>query len=385
MKALGLILRSQYFFAPALIFLSLNLCVGTWAVSIPQIKSQIGFSEAALGIAILCFGFGTFVMILFSPKLIKHFGLGKACLIGIIAVCIAFLGPYLISTYIGLCLALFLLGLSTGFTDISMNTLVSQIESIQKVNIMSANHGFFSLGGVLSGGLGALCLSYFGEVPFWFVLGLSGLVLILNLYFSRSYTAINVEHSDSPSLDLGYIKPLFVLLIIGFICMAGEGAVADWSALYLEDISHAQPKWWAVGFFSFSIFMTLGRFLGDGICNRYGSKNVLTYGLFASVFGFGLILLKSTFWAIFGFCLVGLGLSVVVPELFRLGGRYPKLDKSRSISLIAGSGYIGFLIGPVLLGFIADFSDLWWSFILVLVLVLLSFIMSLFYKTPVED
>ncbi|RRO24405.1 MFS transporter [Flavobacteriaceae bacterium 14752] len=382
MKALGLILKSKYFFAPAFIFMSLNLCVGTWAVSIPQLKAKIGFSEAELGIAILCFGFGTFVMLLVAPKLIKLFGLGKACLLGIIFVCLSFLGPYVVSTYVTLCVALFILGLSTGFIDISMNTLVSQIEQIHDINIMSASHGFFSLGGVLSGGLGALSMAYFGVIPLSYVLVLCGLVLILNVYFSKFYLNIHLDHKDSHSFDFSYIKPLFVLLLIGFICMAAEGAVADWSALYLKDVSNAEPFWLAIGFLSFSVFMTLGRFLGDAISYKHGSKKVLIVGLLTSIFGFGLVLLKAIFWTILGFGLVGFGLSVVIPELFRMGGRYPHLEKSRSISLIAGSGYIGFLIGPVLFGFVADFSDLWWSFLLVLMLIFLSLMLSLIYKTP---
>lgn len=382
MKALGLILKSKYFFAPAFIFLTLNLCVGTWAVSIPQIKEKIGFSEAELGLAILFFGLGTFVMLATAPILIKKISLGKACLLGIILVCLSFLGPYIVSTYFALCMALFILGLSTGFTDIGMNTLVSQIEHIHQVNIMSASHGFFSLGGVLSGGLGAICMTKFGEIPFTYVLILCILVLILNVYFSRFYIKVDIEHSDSPSFDFSYIKPLFVLLFIGLICMGAEGAVADWSALYLKDISKAEPFWWAVGFLLFSVFMTLGRFLGDAFSDRHGSKKVLIFGLATSLVGFVLILLKTTGWSIFGFGLVGLGLSVIVPELFRMVGRYRYLDKSRAIALMAGSGYIGFLVGPVLFGFVADITNLWWSFVLVLVLVVTSLVISLFYKTP---
>ncbi len=381
MKALGIILKSKYFFAPAFIFLSLNLCVGTWAVSIPQIKSRIGFSEAELGVAILCFGLGTFVMLLITPNLIKRLGLGKACLLGIIFVCLSFLGPYIVSTFVALCIALFILGLSTGFTDIGMNTLVSHIEQERNVNIMSANHGFFSLGGVLSGGLGALCMAYFDGIPISYVLVLFVIVLVLNIYFSKFYFNIDLNHTDSPSFDFTYVKPLFVLLLIGFICMAAEGAVADWSALYLKDVSEAEPFWLAVGFLSFSIFMTLGRFLGDAISDQHGSKKVLVVGLLTSIFGFSFVLLKAVLWVVFGFGLVGLGLSVVIPELFRMGGRYKYLEKSRAIALIAGSGYIGFLIGPVFLGFIADFSSLWWSFVLVLLLIFLSLMLSLFYKT----
>ena len=382
MKALGLILKSKVFFAPAFIFLTLNLCVGTWAVGIPQIKTNIGFSESALGFALLCFGFGTFLMLLTTPNIINRLGLGKTCLYAVILLSLSFIFPFVVSNYISLCVALFVLGISTGLVDIGMNTLVSQIEQNHHINVMSANHGFFSLGGVISAGIGAWCLALFSVIPIWYVIGLALLVLLLNIYFAKYYIKINLDHTDSPTFDFSYIKPLLILLLVGFICMAAEGAVADWSALYLRDVSNAKPFWLAVGFLSFSVFMTLGRFWGDHLSASLGSYNVLYIGLVVSMFGYAGVLFKTTLWSISGFGLVGLGLSVVIPELFRICGRYKHLEKSRAISLIAGSGYIGFLIGPVLFGFIAEMTNLWWSFLLILGLIFIAFVLSVFVKKP---
>lgn len=382
MKALRLILKSKLFFAPAFLFLSLNLCVGTWAVSIPQIKAKIGFSESALGIAILCFGLGTFAMLFLAPKLVQRFGLSRICLVSVLGVCVCTVLPFLAFNYFLLCISLFILGLFTGLIDIGMNTLVSQIEQDYQVNIMSANHGFFSLGGVLSGGLGALCLSQFDIVPLSVVIGLAVLLMILNLYLFKFYSTIDVEKTESKAFDLSYLKPLFLLLVVGFICMGAEGAVTDWSALYLRDISNAKPVWLAVGFLSFSIFMTLGRFLGDHLSDQFGSYKVLYMGLLLSLFGYVAVLLKSTFWSILGFGLIGFGLSVVIPELFRISGQYKHLEKSRAISLVAGAGYIGFLIGPVLYGFIAEATNLWWSFLSMFVIVLGVLVLIFFGKKP---
>lgn len=382
MKALGLILKTKGFFAPAFLFLSLNLCVGTWAVGIPQIKTNIKFTESELGIAILFLGLGTFIMLFLAPKLINAIGLGKTCLYASLGVCVSFMFPFLAESYILLCFSLFILGLGAGLTDIAMNTLVSQIEQDFDVSIMSASHGFFSLGGVVSGGLGALCLSQFSLIPLGYVFGLAFVLILLNIYFAKFYFKIDLDHSDTPSFDFSYVKPLLVLLIVGFICMAAEGAVADWSALYLKDVSEADPIWLAFGFLSFSIFMTLGRFLGDNLSDKIGSYNILYVGLLVSIFGYILILLKTTFWSILGFGLIGLGLSVVIPELFRISGKYKHLEKSRAISLVAGAGYVGFLIGPVLFGFIAEETDLWWSFLCVMTTVFAALVFSFFSRKP---
>jgi len=382
MKALSLILRTKGFFAPAFLFLSLNLAVGNWAVGIPQIKSKIGFTESELGIAILCFGLGTFVMLFTAPKLVQKFGLAQICLVSVIGVCLGIILLFMTSDYLVLCFFLFILGNFTGLIDIGMNTLVSQVEQDYEVNIMSASHGFFSFGGVVSGGLGALCLSQFKIVPLWYVVGISIVLIILNVYLYRYYRHIDVEKTESKKFDFSYVKPLFLLLIVGFICMGAEGAVADWSALYLKHVANAKPMWFAFGFLSFSVFMTLGRFYGDKLSDNYGSYKVLYIGLLVSLFGYVSVLLTSTFWSILGFGLIGLGLSVVIPELFRISGQYQKLEKSRAISLVAGAGYIGFLIGPVLYGFIAEATDLWWSFLSMLIIVFLVLIMIFNSKKP---
>jgi len=382
MKALGLILRTKGFFAPAFLFLSLNLCFGTWAVGIPQIKSNIDFSESELGLAILCLGLGTFVMLFLAPLIIDKIGLGKTCLYGILLVCISFVLPFLVHNYILLCLVLFVLGLSTGLTDISMNTLVSQTEQDHNVNIMSASHGFYSLGGVISGGLGAICLNQFTSIPLSYVLVLSVVLILVNIYFSRFYFKTNLDHSDTPSFDFSYIKPLLLLLVVGFICMAAEGAVADWSALYLKDISEADPVWLAFGFLSFSVFMTLGRFIGDSLSDIFGSYKVLYIGFILAVTGYGFVLLKSVLWSVTGFGLIGFGLSVIIPELFRISGKYKQLEKSRAISLVAGAGYIGFLIGPVVFGLIAEETDLWWSFLYMAIVVFGALVYSYLGNKP---
>lgn len=384
MKALSLILRTKGFFAPAFLFLSLNLCVGTWAVGIPQIKSNIQFSESELGIAILFLGLGTFVMLFLAPIIINRIGLGKTCIYASLLVCISFVFPFIAHNYILLCVSLFVLGISTGLTDIGMNTLVSQTEQDYKVNIMSASHGFFSLGGVISGALGAFCLSQFTIIPLSYVLGLSLILIGLNIYFAKYYLKTNLEKADKQSFDFSYIKPLLVLLVVGFICMAAEGAVADWSALYLKDVSKADPVWLAFGFLSFSVFMTLGRFLGDNLSDKFGSYKVVYLGLLLSVAGYVFVLLKSTLWSVIGFGLIGFGLSVVIPELFRISGQYKHLEKSRAISLVAGAGYIGFLIGPVIFGFIAEETDLWWSFLCMMIVVIGALFYSYLGKKPID-
>ena len=113
--------------------------------------------------------------------------------------------------------------------------------------------------------------------------------------------------------------------------------------------------------------MTLGRFLGDGISQKIGPIKTLSYGFITAIAGYGLILMAQVFWSILGFGLLGLGLSVVVPEIVRLAGQNKELDTSQAISTVSGIGFVGFLIGPVLLGFIANWTALIYSYVFLLI------------------
>lgn len=154
--------------------------------------------------------------------------------------------------------------------------------------------------------------------------------------------------------------------MISFIVLFNERAVEHWSNLFLFEVVELPENQSGFGFVLFSLTMTLGRFLGDGISQKIGAIKTLTYGSIAAMAGYGLILTAQVLWSILGFGLLGLGLSVVVPEIVRLAGRNKQLDTSQAISTVSGIGFVGFLIGPVLLGFIANWTALIYSYLFLL-------------------
>ncbi|MEO1547792.1 MAG: MFS transporter, partial [Bacteroidota bacterium] len=129
-------------------------------------------------------------------------------------------------------------------------------------------------------------------------------------------------------------------------------------------------------FLAFSTAMTLGRFLGDGISARIGAVNIVALGAVIAAVGYVLVLTGQTHWAIIGFALNGLGFSVIVPELFRIGGNVKGVDAAKGVSFIAGTGYLGFLMGPVILGFLAEEFSLRISFMTLLAYVLLILLIT---------
>jgi MFS family permease len=379
MNSLRLIITNSKYFAPAFVFATINIIFGTWAIYIPAIKSKLGIDEGDLGLAIFCMAVGTLIMILLAPKLINMLGVGRATCFGVFFFLFSFIIPFGTSQYLWFCFGMFTVGLFAGFTDVAMNALVSEIEKKDKIHIMSANHGFFSLGGFLGAGIGGFFLTK-DILPINHLLVVILILLVVNLIFLRKYITVSSEKLEDNTFNFDLVSPLIVLGIVAFFIMATEGAIVDWSALYLEKVSLAKLSWIGLGYTVFSATMALGRFFGDAISSRFGSKPLILGGIFIASIGFSCILMVGPVIALIGFGLVGIGLSVVIPELFRLAGTVKGLDASIGISFVSGIGFLGFLVGPVLLGFLAELSSLKLSFLALLIFVIVSFFTALTLK-----
>src|SRR5690606_778265 len=225
---------------------------------------------------------------------------------------------------------------------------------------MSAAHGFFSLGGILVG-LGSFLIPILdGRVLH---MGITVLVVLAgNFGLRRHYIAVVSPPVEKEGFSLRLFKPLLLLGIIGFVSMGSEGAIIDWSGLYLKEVTLAPEYMIGSGFLAFSTTMTLGRFLGDGISARIGSIRLVALGALIALTGYVLVLTGQTHVALLGFALNGLGFSVMIPEMFRIGGNLKGVDSSQGVAFIAGTGYIGFMVGPVLMGFLAETASLVYSF-----------------------
>lgn len=373
MKSLKLILSNPRYFAPAWVFASLNIWFGTWAIYIPTVKENLGIDKSQLGIAIFFLSLGVFTIFPVAAKIINKLGVGKATWYGVLLSSFTALLPLVAPNYYTLMGSLFLFGASNGFTDISMNTLVTELEKEDKQNFMSAAHGFFSLGGVLAG-LGSFLIVFLGN-PALHMLIVVIAVLIVNYILYKNYYHITAAPVEKEPFSLKLFKPLMVIGIVSFMVMGGEGAIVDWSGLFLKEISLAPEALWGAGFLAFSITMTTGRFFGDSISQKIGSVKIVALGSLIAILGYFAVLSNNTYLAIIGFGLVGLGFSVIIPELFRIGGNVKGIDSSQGVAFIAGTGYAGFLVAPPILGFLADSSSLVTSFIVLLgcaVLVLLA-------------
>lgn len=363
-KSLLLILSNARYFGPAWVFASLNILFGTWAIYIPTVKENLGIDKSQLGIAIFFLSLGVFVVFPVASTIINRLGVGRSTWYGVNLSCIAAILPLLAPNYYMLMAALFLFGASNGLTDISMNTLVTELEKKDKKKFMSASHGFFSLGGVMAG-LGSFLIGPLDNPPLHMGIAII-LVFTVNLIYHKRYSTLVAEPVEKDPFSFRLFRPLLLLGLISFVAMGSEGAIVDWSGLYLKEISLAPEILWGAGFLGFQMTMTLGRFLGDGISSKIGSLKIVSLGVLVVIVGYSLVLSGNTYSALVGFALCGLGFSVMIPEVFRLVGNVKGIDSSQGVSFMAGMGYTGFLCAPPILGFIADSYSLLTCFIVLL-------------------
>ncbi len=362
----------------AQLYLSLSIMFGTWVIYIPHITDKLNMDEGQLGIALFFAAFGSISSLPFGKIIVAFLGEGKASLISVLTVAIFITTLFIAPSYYWLCFFMFLFGFNSGIMQIAINSLVATVERERKINIMSTCHGFFSLGAMISAGFGTILVVLLNN-PLLHILLALGLVILLQIIYKKKIHHIinnSIEEENTSSKSAIKNKRLWLIGIIAIIGMVSEGAIADWSGLYLKDVALTNSNYLGLGYAGFSLAMTIGRFSGDKLSSRFGAWQIILAGYIFAFFGFGLVLLGHPLISILGFFVVGLGFSIIVPEVYRLSANIEGVNPASGIAFMASVGYVGFLTGPVALGFLADHFSLQISFSVLLVSVFLGLILS---------
>ena len=374
--------QNKKYFASAFLYACFSLIFSTWVTYIPHIADKIGITEGRIGKAIFFSGFGAFFMIRICRHLIDRVGVGKYTYFALMAYCICFFGPFLAYNYVSLCISLFIFGAAGSSYAISLNSLTATIEKQEGVYIMSGSHGFWSLGGMVGSATGSFIAALLNNpILHILVLVIAIQIIQFNLrsqYFFRKGERVLPEKQKSSKI------PLLVIALVGLVVMVSEGAIADWSALYLKKIILLDIKYIGFGYSAFSLAMMIGRFTGDSLSKKLGSWLLITYASIIALTGFLLVLILNPVFTIPGFFIVGLGFSVIVPEVYRLASNVDGIKTADGVSFIAATTNIGFLAGPVLLGFIAELKSLHLSFIVLTFWVSLAFFIA-FWKYKKQE
>ena len=352
---------------------------GTWAARIPEIQAQAGLSEGALGLALLGAAVGLVASASVAGALVERFGAHRVTLVALALFAVVVVGPGLATGFWTLTAAIALVGLTSGLMDVAMNAWATDVEEAEGATILGACHGMFSLGGMAGAGLGALAAAL--GVPLAPHFAASGAAFaggaLAQGWASRPAPPETAragaggavaETGPVIALPVGPVAGLAGLAFCGLIV---EGAMADWSAVYLRRALGASPETAALGFAVFSACMAAARFAADGLTARVGGQRLVRAGAFAGAAGLALCVVAPAVGpAVVGFALVGLGFAAVVPTLFRAAAGAPGMGAGRGIAAVTTTGYLGFLAGPPALGFVAEAAGLRASFAVVVALAL---------------
>ena len=333
------------------VFLANGFGIGAWAVEIPRIKERLALANSSLGLALFAFAFGALVAMGLAGRLARRGGSGRGTAIMGLAFALLLPLPALVPDLGWLCVSLLALGAANGAMDVAMNGHASALEAQEGRPIMSSFHAAWSLGGLLGASVGAaIQAAGFGVVAGLALPDLAIGVLILG---SAVFALRDVGAGSRAPVGRLALPSAALMRLAGlaFLCMLVEGAVADWSAVFLRSTVVGQAGVAALGYASFALAMASCRMVGDLSVRRLGSRIVVAIGGLLAATGLALVLgLPSAMTACLGFALVGIGLANIVPVIFSAAGRSTGIP-AVGVSMAATAGYAGFLVGPPLIGF----------------------------------
>jgi MFS family permease len=359
--------------------------LANWASRLPRIQEIYQIDDGTIGLVLLALSIGAVIAMPFTGWVIIRNGSRRITIVSAAAYCIIIsLIPVVPSIYF-LLIVFFLMGVSTGIMDVAMNAQAILVEQEYKRSIITSFHALFSIGMMLGASASAFVTEQGVQIAhhFWIVSGVAVIAVI--------WAAANLV-ADSPAPDVKSDGPLFRIPnrslvsigVIAFCCMISEGAVSDWSVNFMENVVHSRKAVAPLALSSFASAMTIGRLLGDKARNRYGDKLMIVGGGMLAIAGTFLAVIVTTEYAsIGGFFLVGIGLSTIIPIAYSIAGNEKGLPPGVGLAMVTTVGYSGFLIGPPLIGFVADVKSLHSAMIMVSALLIIMTLIAMWYKPPV--
>lgn len=365
-------LKWQQYAVRAIFFFSGFGCA-TWAPLVPIVKQGLSVSDDIMGMLLLCIGIGSFLSMPLSGALARKYGCRKVITIASIIFVIILLAITQVNSVYQLVPLLLVFGSAMGLIDVVMNINAVFVEQASGRSIMSNFHAMWSIG----------CFVGAGIFGIWLSLGLSPLmatiiaVLIMLALLSLCYGKLlpyGAKEDEKESTLLAIPKGIIIFfsIIIGISFLA-EGAVMDWSGIYITEVHGMDIALAGTGYSIYSVAMFLTRITGDYAVNRFGKKIMVAGGLLLSFIGFMLLVFASWEPLIFSaFFLMGIGLANVVPVIYSLAGNQTDMPSGQAVAAMGTFGYLGILCGPAAIGYISNATSLNWAFGVLAVLIIIE-------------
>ncbi|QOV47467.1 MFS transporter [Streptomyces chromofuscus] len=334
-----------------------------WVVRIPAIKEQTGASASTLGLALLCVSAGAVVTMMLTGRLCRRFGSHPVTVVCAVLLSLTVALPPLTHSVTALGAVLLLFGAAYGGINVAFNSAAVDLVTALRRPVMPSFHAAFSLGGMVGAGLGALVAGSLSPTRHLLGLTLVGLLVTAlagpTLLRRKPPSPPERMPSDVRAPRRTGARTRGLVLVFGLIALCtayGEGALADWGALHLEQDLHASPGVAAVGYSCFALAMTVGRLTGTALLERLGRTRTVIAGGTTAAAGMLVGSLANSLWAaLLGFAVAGLGLANLFPVAVERAGA---LAGPSGVATASTLGYGGMLLGPPAIGFMADWFSL---------------------------
>lgn len=370
--------KSRYRLAIGSFFFLHGLCFATWGSRIPTIQQSLNLSEAQLGSVLFAIPVGSLFAMVFASSLIERFSSKKILIIAIFFYNLALVSLGIASTTLQLVSCLVVFGFISNLVNISINTQAIGLENIYGKSIMASLHGLWSVAGFIAALIGSVMLAGKVTIDIHFIFIF--LISLSIIFFNYHYLLPDNTSKDTEKKKTPFVFPDRYLLTLGaitFCSMISEGAMFDWSGVYFKKVIEVKPELVGIGYTAFMTTMSATRFLSDKFLTKFGLKFILlisgiliTLGLLISVVNPNMIT------GIIGFLLVGIGTSSVVPLVISESGKDIKRSTSSSVAVVSAIGFLGFLIGPPMIGWVAGVTNLRVSFSIIALMGIIICILS---------
>ncbi|HEY2649614.1 MAG TPA: MFS transporter [Puia sp.] len=357
--------------ANAVYFFISGFGYSSWTSRIPGIKESLKLNDAHFGTLLFMMPLGLIITMPFTGKLLDHYKSRTIMLIGTLMYnavlgCMGFSGY----TWV-LGIVLFFFGSSRNLMNLSINAQAIGVQSLYTRSILSSFHAVWSMAGFAGAAFGYLMVTL-NIIPAWHLLGVSLILTTLTLYYYKDALDQQPDHKIKRSIFKLPSKGMLVFSLICFASMACENTMYDWSGIYIRQVLHGTKAVATIAFVVYMVAMTTGRVFGDRVADRFGIKRVLAVSGLLITAGF-IIIVSSPFipLTMFGYLLTGFGVSCVVPFVFGLAGKIPMSNPGAALASISSLGYLGFLLVPPMIGYVAQATSLRVSFAIIALMGLL--------------
>ncbi|MCS3733899.1 MFS transporter [Mucilaginibacter dorajii] len=353
---------SRLRFACGVFFFISGFGYSSWASRIPSIQQHLHLNEAQLGAVLFALPIGLMLTIPITAKMLRHFSSKRIMLVGVIAFNLLLCLPGFTTYVWQLVILLFFFGSARNIYNLSTNAQAVSIQVFYDKPIMVTFHGIWSIAGFAGAAVGYLMVS-FNVATSWHLLMVGIAMLIITAIF---YPYIYDEKPAVTSSTAGFRLPDKYLIKFALICfasMACENTMYDWSAIYFQKVVHPSKSAATAAFVVYMVAMTLGRFTGDKLVASAGIKKVLMLsGILITSGLLFCIILPYVITTYIAYAMVGVGVSCIVPLVFSMAGKSQSMNTGQALAAVSTVGYLGFLVIPPTVGFIAQAIGLRWAF-----------------------